>query len=322
MKLPTVKQLRYLVALDEYRHFGQAASACHISQSGFSIAIKELEDLLQVQLIDRTNKSVTITAVGKDIIAKARICLNELEILTNIPSDYHKPLSGNLTLGIIPTIAPYLLPSMLKQISVDYPELKLYLKEQITPLLYDQLIAGHIDLMLVALPYEFKHVEIMPLFKDRFFLAHHRQTRWLKQGSDLIDQLREDSVLLLEDGHCLRDHALSACKLLHSGKISQFSGTSLHTLLHMVNNDLGITFIPEMARNSTLLPVTEIELKPVDEGSYREIGLVWRKNSSHSADFRMLGECIRCSVVSRECDLSDRRLAAAFPAAHDAEYDV
>lgn len=298
MKLPTVKQLRYLVALDECRHFGQAAEACHISQSGFSIAIKELEDLLQVQLIDRTNKSVTITAIGKDIVAKARVCLSELENLADIPSDYHKPLSGKLTLGVIPTIAPYVLPAMLRQMTADYPELKLYLKEQITSLLYDELIAGHIDLMLVALPYEFKYVETMPLFKDRFFLAHRKQSKWLKPSNDPIDQLKEDSVLLLEDGHCLRDHALSACKLLHSGKINQFSGTSLHTLLHMVNIDLGVTFIPEMAQHSALLSGSQIELEAVDENSYREIGLVWRKNSSHHAEFRMLGEFIRACVES------------------------
>lgn len=293
MKLPTVKQLRYLVALEEHRHFGQAADACHISQSGFSIAIKELEDLLQVQLIDRTNKSVTITAAGKEIVAKARVCLSELENLAQISSDYHKPLAGKLTLGVIPTIAPFLLPAMLKDLSSQYPNLKLYLKEQITPLLYDELISGHLDLMLVALPYEFKHVEILPLFKDHFFLAHHKQSKWLKKAEHPLEQLEEDSVLLLEDGHCLRDHALSACKLMHSGKINQFSGTSLHTLLHMVNNDLGVTFIPEIARNSVLFSGAEIELKPVDSGSYREIGLVWRKNSSHYSEFKMLGEFIR-----------------------------
>jgi len=296
MKLPTVKQLRYLVALDEHRHFGQAAEACHISQSGFSIAIKELEDLLQIQLIDRTNKSVTITALGKEIVAKARVCLHELEKLTEIPSDYQTPLSGKLTLGVIPTIAPYVLPKMLAQLASAYPDLKLFLKEQITPLLYDELIAGHIDLMLVALPYDFKYVEVMPLFKDRFFLAHHKKTRWLNNGSELLERLQEDSVFLLEDGHCLREHALSACKLLHTGKINQFSGTSLNTLLHMVGNDLGVTFVPEMALHSATIACGEIQLEAVDADSYREIGLVWRKNSSRYAEFRLFGEAI-CAVL-------------------------
>lgn len=298
MKLPTIKQLRYLVALDEHCHFGQAAQACNISQSGFSIAIKELEDLLQIQLIDRTNKSVTITAVGKQIVTKARLCLNELENLVDIPADHQQPLAGKLTLGVIPTIAPYLLPKLLKHINNEFPQLRLYLKEQITSLLYDDLIAGHIDLILVALPYEFKYAEIMPLFKDRFFLAHHRHSQWLTQGKGLINQLREDSVLLLEDGHCLRDHALSACKLLHTDKINRFSGTSIHTLLQMVNNDLGVTFISEMAAQSVLAMDCQINLKPLGEESYREIGLVWRKNSSHHGEFRKLGEFIRACAVN------------------------
>ncbi len=296
MKLPTVKQLRYLVALDEYRHFGQAAQACNISQSGFSIAIKDLEELLQVRLVDRTSKSVTITALGKQVVVKARLCLHEIENLVDIPLDYQRPLCGKYTMGVIPTIAPYALPAMLKAIKAEFPELKLYLKEQITPLLYDQLTAGHIDLMLVALPYEFKHVEIMPLFKDRFLLAHHKDTKWLDKGKNLVNQLKEDSVLLLEDGHCLRDHALLACKLLHTDKINQFSGTSLNTLLHMVNDDLGVTFIPKMAQKSVSLIGTQIELECVDENGYREIGLVWRKNSSHDAEFRLLGDFIHNSV--------------------------
>lgn len=297
MKLPTIKQLHYLVALDEHCHFGKAAQACNISQSGFSISIKELEELLHVQLIDRTNKSVTITAIGKQIVAKARVCLNELEKLVEIPVDHQKPLSGKLTLGAIPTIAPYILPAMLKGISTEFPELKLYLKEQITSLLYDELISGHLDFILVALPYEFKYVDVMPLFKDRFLLAHHKQTKWLTKANNLDNQLKEDSVLLLEDGHCLRDHTLSACKLLHTDKINRFSGTSIHTLLHMVNNDLGLTFIPEMAKQSVQFVGSEIELKELKEDSYREIGLVWRKNSSHHGEFRMLGEFIRACGV-------------------------
>lgn len=292
MKLPTVKQLRYLIALDEHRHFGKAAGACHISQSGFSIAIKDLEALLGIRLVDRTNKSVTITALGKQVIAKARVCLQELENLVDIQIDGQTPLAGKFTLGVIPTIAPYLLPPMLEGLRVEFPELSLFLQEKITPLLYDELLAGQVDLILVALPYEFKHVEIMPLFKDRFFLAHHKQTRWLKKGNALLGQLREDSVLLLEDGHCLRDHALTACHLLHTDKINRFSGTSIHTLLQMVGNDLGVTFIPEMAQRSLALLNAQVELQAMDEGSYREIGLVWRKNSCHDAEFRLMGEYI------------------------------
>lgn len=295
MHLPTTKQLRYLVALDIHQHFGNAAKSCSISQSGFSIAIKELEQLLQVQLVDRTNKSVTITPSGKYVVTKARLCLQELETLVEIPVGYQLPLSGKLVLGVIPTIAPYLLPMILKDMQEEFPALKLYLKEQTTQLIYDDLIAGHIDLMLVALSYEFKHVEVMPLFKDNFMLASHPQTKWLNKQKNSLKQLKEDSVLLLEDGHCLREHTLLACKLLRTNKVNQFSATSINTLLHMVGNDLGVTFIPEMAKQSVLLSGSQIEIHPLKENSYREIGLVWRKNSSHYEEFRLFGEFIQNS---------------------------
>ncbi|HFD12981.1 MAG TPA: hydrogen peroxide-inducible genes activator [Crenotrichaceae bacterium] len=269
------------------------------------MAIKELEQLLQVQLIDRTNKSVTITPSGKHVVSKARLCLQELETLVEIPTGFQLPLSGKLTLGVIPTIAPYLLPTLLNGLQTEFPALKLYLKEQTTQLIYDDLIAGHIDLMLVALPYEFKHVEIMPLFKDNFMLACAPETRWLNKGKARLDQLKEDSVLLLEDGHCLREHTLLACKLLRTNKVNQFSATSINTLLHMVANDLGVTFIPEMAKQSVLLSGPQIEIHPLKENSYREIGLVWRKNSSHYDQFHLLGEFIRNSYQTTKSNNKD-----------------
>ncbi len=295
MKLPTIKQLRYLIALEKHQHFGQAARSCAISQSAFSIAIKDLESLLQVQLVDRTSKSVTITPIGRQIVNKARTCIDELETLTKIPTKSQLPLSGKFVLGIIPTIAPYLLPNIYPDIQTKFPALKLFLKEHTTQHLYDELMTGDIDLMLVALPYAFKHVEILPLFKDRFLLACHSRTKWLNEEDELLDQIREDSVLLLEEGHCLREHTLSACHLLHSDKVNQFSATSLQTLVHMVNNDLGVTFIPEMAKQSTLRSGFDIEVHELKEDSYREIGLVWRKNSHHSDEFRTLGHIIRNS---------------------------
>jgi LysR family hydrogen peroxide-inducible transcriptional activator len=245
------------------------------------------------------DKSVTITTTGRLVVEKARLCLQEIEALVEIPAGRQMPLSGKLVLGVIPTIAPYLLPLIHKGIQEQFPSLKLYFKEQTTQLLYDELIAGYIDLMLVALPYEFKHVEVMPLFKDHFMLASHPQTKWLRKQESLLDQLEEDSVLLLEDGHCLRGHTLSACRLLHTNKVNQFAATSLYTLLHMVENDLGVTFIPEMAKQSTQLLGSKIELRKLNEESYREIGLVWRKNSSQSEEFRLLGEFIRNSYRSR-----------------------
>lgn len=293
MNFPTFRQLRYLIALDNFRHFGKAAQACFVSQSAFSTAIKELETLLDVQLVDRTNKSVTFTAPGKKVSVSARICLADLENLIEGISGNKDPLSGKLFVGIIPTVAPFLIPGALNNLQVEFPKLRLYLKERTTQTLYEELMAGRLDAILIALPYDLKHVEVMPLFKDRFRLACRENTKWLDPGHYGPDQLKSESVLLLEDGHCLRDHALSACKLRNHEKINQFSATSLYTLLHMVDNDMGITFIPEMAENSSLLKGTRIRTYPMAEKSYREIGLVWRKNSAQRAEFEMLGKFIK-----------------------------
>ncbi len=293
MNLPTVKQLRYLVALDEYRHFGKAARACFVSQSAFSVAIKELESVLDARLVDRSSKSVALTLEGSHVARRARVWLRELENLVEHSDPHKKPLSGPLNLGVIPTIAPFLLPGLLPNLRRNFPELKLYLKERITPMLYDELLAGQIDLMLIALPYELKQVETMPLFNDAFLLACRDDTRWLDPAHFSIDRLAAESVLLLEDGHCLRDHALSACRLRNLDTVNRFAATSLLTLLHMIDNDLGVTFIPEMAETSPLMRDTRIRSFRLAEDSYRTIGLAWRKNSAKAQEFEMLGRFIQ-----------------------------
>lgn len=292
MKFPTVKQLRYLVALNKYRHFAKAAEACFVSQSAFSVAIKELETILDVQLVDRTNKSVTITDIGQQVVTQAGLCLGDLEGLVEIASCGGAPLSGPLKLGVIPTIAPFLLPDILPLLRERYAKLRLYLKEDLTKRIYSELMAGHLDLILIALPYELRNVEVMHLFKDRFRLACRAGTKHVDPENYSFNKLNSETVLLLEDGHCLRDHALSACKIRKLEKVSQFSATSLFTLLQMVNNDLGITFIPEIAKDSVLLKNTGIKTYPLKEKSYREIGLAWRKNSARREEFQLLGDFI------------------------------
>jgi LysR family hydrogen peroxide-inducible transcriptional activator len=296
MSLPSLKQLQYLVALDEHRHFGKAARACFVSQSAFSLAIKELETVLKVQLVDRTSKSVTMTTAGMQAAAKARTCLRDVENLLEIPYSGEDVLGGKLTLGVIPTIAPFLLPTLMSGIGERFPALKLYLHERITPMLYDELMAGYLDVLLIAMPYDLKYVETMPLFKDRFRLACKADTQWLDPTRYSVERLKTESVLLLEDGHCLREHALSACKLFNHDKISPFAATSLYTLLHMVSSDIGITFIPEMAENSPMLQGGGIQVYELPEDSYRTIGLVWRKSSGRREEFRLFGEFIRQAV--------------------------
>ncbi|MBT8144948.1 MAG: hydrogen peroxide-inducible genes activator [Gammaproteobacteria bacterium] len=296
-RYPTVKQLRYFTALDEHEHFGRAAAACFVSQSAFSVAIKELEALLGASLVDRTNKQVTITATGKEIATQARLVLRDIDMLVEIAGAEREPLTGRLRLGIIPTIAPFLLPTMLPALRKGYPKLQLYLREDLTDRVYERMMDGELDLVLIALPYELRGVETQTLFRDPFYLA-------CRQGSELVDpdnyafnRLQAESVLLLEDGHCLRDHALAACRLRNLDKISQFSATSLQTLVQMVDNDLGITYLPEMARGSALLRGTRVRMHPLSRGSYREVGLAWRRGSARAEEFRELGKFIAKAIV-------------------------
>ena len=293
MKLPTIKQLRYFVALTETGHFGRAAESCFVSQSAFSNAIRELENLLDVQLVDRTNRAVTITSIGQQVAVQARLCLQDVKSLVELARGQRSPLIGDLHMGVIPTIAPFMLPAILPKLRRTFPELQLFLHEQQSPVIYDRLMDGELDLLLLALPYEMRGTDVMPLFRDRFALAY-------RDGTDRIDpapyrptRLDADSILLLEDGHCLRDHALEACKIRDVQKVRRFAASSVLTLIEMVDADLGITFLPEMAKDSSILGNTRGRLVPRDEKSYREIGLVWRKGSERRDEFETLGEFIR-----------------------------
>lgn len=296
--LPTTKQLRYFVALARYEHFGKAAEACFVSQPAFSVAIKELESLLNMQLVDRTNKSVTITSLGRDVAEQAKVVLRSLEELVDIARSNQAPLGGQLKLGVIPTIAPFLLPRLLPALRKAYPNLKLHLKEDLTERVYERLVDGELDLILIALPYELRNVTELPLFKDPFYLAYRQESSFLSSHSSKVSSLPSDSILLLEDGHCLRDHALSACDIKHADKVSRITATSLLTLVQMVDADLGVSYLPEMAVNSALLKNTGIKTEPMGEDSFREIGLVWRKASTRADEFTLLGEFIRSHYQS------------------------
>lgn len=288
MQLPSTKQLRYLVALDEHRHFGRAASACFVSQSAFSIAIKELESTLGVQLVDRTNKRVTITRMGQEIVTQARLCLRDLESLVELARGGQSPLSGALHLGIIPTIAPFLLPRVLPVLRRSYPELRLFIQEGMTDRIYEALMRGTLDALVIALPYDLRNVETRVLFRDHFVLAYRDGTELVEPRGYAPSRLQNDSVLLLEDGHCLRDQALKACRIRNMTKVNQFSASSLQTLVQMVDSDLGVTFLPEMALASPLLKGTRIKTLPLKDRSFRDVALAWRKGSGRENDFALL----------------------------------
>ncbi len=293
IRTPTIKQLQYFLALSTHGHFGRAAEASFVSQSAFSTAIQQLESLLDTQLVDRTNRQVTITATGKEVALQARLVMRDVETLVEIAGVRREPLTGNLRLGVIPTIAPFLLPTLLPKLRKAYPQLQLYLVEDQTARLHQRLLEGELDLLLLALPYDMRSVTSVPLYKDGFRLAARRGTKRVDPENYRYSRLHAESVLLLEDGHCLRDHALAACKIRNTEKVSKFAASSLLTLVEMVDADLGITFLPEMASNSLLLKNTRVRTYEIGDNSYRTIGLTWRKGSARSEEFRLFGEFVK-----------------------------
>ena len=299
MQLPSTKQLQYFVALADAEHFGRAAEAVHVSQSAFSNAIKELEARLDTQLVDRTNRRVTITATGQQIATQARLCLRDVESLVEMAAGQKQPMTGSLRLGVIPTIAPFLLPRALPKLRRQFPGLRLYLIEDQTHRIYERLMDGELDVLLLALPWEMRGVDTEVLFNDRFCLASRQGTSKVDPDNYRFNRLDADSVLLLEEGHCLRDHALEACKIRNTQKVQPFAASSLLTLVEMVDADLGITFLPEMARDSTLLKNTRVRMYQLGENSHRKISLAWRKGSDRVEGFKMLGEFFR-NIAKRD----------------------
>ncbi len=290
---PTLRQLAFLIALYSHLHFGRAARACFVSQSTFSLAIKELESLLGAKLVDRTSRQVLFTPFGKDIVEQARVVLRETDRLVEIASRGKEPFTGRLRLGVIPTIAPFVLPSVLPDIRRRWPKLTLSIREDLTLRLHEELLAGQLDLILIALPFDLKGVETLTLFKDHFKLAYRRKTALLDPKRYKEEALPDHSILLLEDGHCLRNQALSACSIKHVEKISPYSASSLYTLVQMVNCDLGITFVPELAYSRGLLKRTHVETMDLPRSAYREIGFAWRKGTVRADEYRTFSELFR-----------------------------
>ena len=221
---------------------------------------------------------------------QARLVLRDVEDLVETARGPVEPLTGELRLGVIPTIAPFILPVALPKLREAYPQLELLLTEDQTDRVYRRLMDGELDVLLLALPWEMRGVEKLELFNDAFCLACREGTTRVDPENYRFSRLDADSILLLEDGHCLRDHALAACKIRATEKVRRFGASSLLTLIEMVDADLGITYLPEMAHGSALLRNTRVRLWPIGESSYRTIGLVWRKGSRRIEEFRLLGK--------------------------------
>lgn len=295
--LPTLKQLQYLVALHEHGHFGNAAEACFVTQSTLSAGLRELESLLGLTLVERTRRVVRFTPVGERIAGQARRVLAEAEVLADLARAAGKPLSGELRMGVIPTIAPFLLPRLLPRLRADWPDLKLYLREEVTTQACDSLARGRLDCVLLALPYRCGDVEAADLFDDRLFLAVPEREAEGVAAAVLPGEIDEKRLLLLEDGHCLKDHALAACNRPELGAEAAMLGTSLHTLVQMVDNGLGVTLLPEMAIQAGILNGTGVVTRTLAaERPSRRIALVWRKGSPREKEFRLLADALRAAA--------------------------
>lgn len=293
---PTLRQLRYLDALARFRHFGLAASHCAVTQPALSTQIQDLERKLGVDLVERRYKDVQLTPVGREIAERAARILADVRELGEFARHRAAPLSGTLRLGVIPSIAPYLLPPLLPLIRERYPQLELHIRETQTQTLIEELAAGSLDLLLLALPAEHGDVEALPLFEDRFVLALPPGREMKETVRATPDLVRNDRLLLLEEGHCLRDQALAFCELRQAGNIDTFGASSLSTLVQMVANGLGLTLLPEISvgvetRHGDIRLMRFVEPEPS-----RVVGLAWRSTSPRREDFVAFGALIRATV--------------------------
>ena len=278
--LPSLRQLQYLVALAGQRNFRHAADACFVTQSTLSAGIKELEATLGTQLVERSTRVMRLTAAGEEVVSRAQAIIAAAEDLANYAKGAREPFSGALRLGVIPTIAPFLLPAVLAGLRKRYPALKPYLREDLTANLLERLRGGALDFALIALPYDTGELEVRPLYKDAFRFVCREDDPRAAADSISVRQLKPETVLLLEEGHCLRDHAIRACGRRESGA-SMVEATSLTTLLQMVEAGMGVTLLPEMSLRSGILNGTRLVARPFSkEVPARTIALVLRRESS------------------------------------------
>ena len=292
--LPTLKQLQYLVALHEHGHFGRAAEASFVSQSTLSAGIRELESLLGVTLVERSRRVVRFTALGNQVVDKAHRILREAEELADLVQAAGKPLAGQLRMSVIPTIAPFLLPRFLPRLRKERPDLELFLREETSHDAVESLQHGRVDCVLLALPFATGEVEMAHIADDELYVAFPENDPRDPPESVPPSMIDDGRLLLLEDGHCLKDHALAACARPELRGSTTMIGTSLHTLVQMVDNGLGLTMLPKMAVDAGILNGTRVVARPLkSKSATREIALIWRKNSPRRDDFELLAEELR-----------------------------
>jgi LysR family hydrogen peroxide-inducible transcriptional activator len=290
--LPTLRQLQYLVALNDHGHFGRAAESCFITQSTLSASLRELETLLGSTLVERSRRVTRFTPLGQRIVSKARLVLRAAEELAEMAEAEREPLTGELRMAVIPTIAPFLLPPLLPRLRAEHPSLKLFLREEPSGAACDGLHRGVVDCALLAMPFACGDIDHDVLFEDGLLVA---SAPGEVTGTEVRpEQISASRLLLLEDGHCLKDHALAACNRPEMRASAMMLGTSLHTLVQMVDNGLGVTLVPQMAVEAGLLEGTSVEVRPlVSDQANRDIALIWRRGSAREAEFRLLAKELR-----------------------------
>ena len=273
-----LRDLKYLIAVADHCHFGKAAKACFVSQPALSMQIKKLEENLDIQLVERTNKKIFLTEIGKKITQQARGIILQISAMQETAAQAKDPLRGELHLGIIPTVSPYLLPHIIPGLTKTFPSLVLYLREEKTISLIDKLIQGKLDAALLAIPLtEEEDLEVLPLFEEELILALHYHHTLAKRKILKLADLENQTLLLLEEGHCLRGQALSICQQVNALETKGFQATSLETLRYMVVSNVGMTLMPKLScypsDNICYLPFNSP--KPI-----RTIGMVWRHSNA------------------------------------------
>ncbi len=290
MNLPSIKQLQYLLAVHKEQNFNRAAELCNISQSTLSVAINNLEELLGQQLIERDNRKLMFTAMGELVVQQSRAIVDQSINLVQLAETNGDVMAGDVKLGCIPTIAPFLLPKFAKSCRESYRALRLRLIEDTTARLLAQLDTGEIDVAILALPIETGSFHVMNVGRDQFKLVTHKNNQKQAQKIKQFNEVPDGSLMLLEQEHCLRGHALEACRLTNSHKIHPFEASSLTTLITMLEDGEGMTFLPDMAMAAGILNNTQlVALNMPFENAERQIGFIWRRTSFRAQCYRNLG---------------------------------
>ncbi len=294
----TMKHLRYFDALARIGHFGRAAESCAISQPALSVQIRELEELLGAPLVERGGRSIRLTTLGEEFVGRARAILRAVDELEDLGRAAQGPLAGRLRLGIIPTVAPYLLPTIIKSLAQVYPGLDPRPREAITGRLIEDLAEAKLDIAIVALPVSEPALEEVPLFEEEFVLV--RPLEDAEKPVPASERLHEMRLLLLEEGHCFRDQALSVCNITAAATRDVMEGSSLSTLVQMVGAGIGVTLIPEMAIETETRSSSVGVSRLAGRRPTRTIGMVWRKTNPLSAQFARIADIVREAGLSRQ----------------------